>query len=388
MLKACFRKAVGYICSQLEHWLVMCKTLTDQNASEKPLNAVWAAVIRVLSEYKPLIVIVSAYVLIAQTLYRPRPEVVGGNELQSDAVAALLVDRLAPGLFIIAALTILWGALPKMGIMEDRHKATFISPFTAITKDGGEPLIRLTIGLSLLAFLVVTFAGVKAQIPNLSPFHWDMALYRLDHALHVGVDPWRITWFLFGSDAATVIIDRLYFSWFLVIHVALFATMLFDQNTSRRRQYMLTYVLIWTVLGTFLAIVFSSAGPCYMADLQNGNTSYAPLMSQLDNVSSQYFLTSQFLQSQLWAAYTANLVTNYGISAMPSLHVAHAVLLILLARSHGKLLTNMAAGYAIIILIGSVHLGWHYAVDGYFAAIATLALWRASGWWVDRKGRA
>jgi len=342
----------------------------------------------VLGEYKPLIVIVSAYVLIAQTLYRPRPGVVGGNELQHDAVAVLLVDRLAPGLFIIAALTILWGALPKMGIMEDRHKATFISPFTAITKDGGEPLIRLTIGLSLLAFLVVTFAGVKAQIPNLSPFHWDMALYRLDHALHGGVDPWRITWFLFGSDAATVIIDRLYFSWFLVIHVALFVTMLFDQNTSRRRQYMLTYVLIWTVLGTFLAIVFSSAGPCYMADLQNGNTSYAPLMSQLDNVSSQYFLTSQFLQPQLWAAYTANLVTNYGISAMPSLHIAHAVLLILLARSHGKLLTNMAAGYAIIILIGSVHLGWHYAVDGYFAAIATLALWRASGWWVDRKGRA
>lgn len=365
----------------------MSKTLANQSAPEKPLNAVWGAVMRVLGEYKPLIVIVSAYVLCAQALYRSLTGPIGGNELQYDAVAALLADRLAPGLFIITALTMLWGALPKMGVIADRHKATFISPFAAITKDGGEPLFRLTIGLSLLAFLVVTFSGVKAQIPNLSPFHWDMTLHQFDRTLHGGVDPWRITWFLFGTDTATVIIDRLYFSWFLVIHVVLFATMLFDQNTIRRRQYMLTYVLIWTVLGTFLAIAFSSAGPCYMADLQNGNAAYAPLMSQLDDVSSRFFLTSHFLQSQLWDAYTTNAGTRYGISAMPSLHVAHAVLLILLARNHGKLLTNMAAGYAIIILIGSVHLGWHYAVDGYFAAIATLALWRASGWWVSRKGR-
>jgi hypothetical protein len=31
------------------------------------------------------------------------------------------------------------------------------------------------------------------------------------------------------------------------------------------------------------------------------------------------------------------------------------------------------------ILVGSVHLGWHYALDGYVAAAAVVALWAASG---------
>ena len=35
--------------------------------------------------------------------------------------------------------------------------------------------------------------------------------------------------------------------------------------------------------------------------------------------------------------------------------------------------------YALVILTGSVHLGWHYAVDGYVSAAAVLLLWVASG---------
>lgn len=346
------------------------------------------AVKNVLNEYAPLIVIVAAYVAVAQTLHQTLPGLAGDNDLQYDAVADLLIDRLAPGLFIIAALSVLWSVVPKLGpklgIMTDQHKAAYISPLTALSQNGGEPLIRLMTALSLLAILIIAFSGLKAEIPNISPFHWDVAFYRLDQVLHGGIDPWRLTWFLFGSDTATIIIDRLYFSWFLVIHVVLFATILFDPNVQRRRQYMLTYVLIWIVLGTVLAIIFSSAGPCYMADLENGNTAYLPLMSQLESVANQTPLFSQFLQSKLWFAYSQNVGTRYGISAMPSLHVAHVVLLVFLARRHGKLLTNIAVGYAIIIMVGSVHLGWHYAVDGYAAALATLALWRASGWWVRK----
>jgi PAP2 superfamily len=37
------------------------------------------------------------------------------------------------------------------------------------------------------------------------------------------------------------------------------------------------------------------------------------------------------------------------------------------------------AAYAAVVLVGSVHLGWHYAVDGYVSIVATLAI----GWAVD-----
>ena len=37
-----------------------------------------------------------------------------------------------------------------------------------------------------------------------------------------------------------------------------------------------------------------------------------------------------------------------------------------------------------VLFIGSVHLGWHYAVDGYVAIVGTAAIWwavgRAQGW--------
>jgi hypothetical protein len=46
-----------------------------------------------------------------------------------------------------------------------------------------------------------------------------------------------------------------------------------------------------------------------------------------------------------------------------------------------------AAGFCAVILFGSVHLGWHYAVDGYFSIIATVAIWKIVGWALSRKGR-
>jgi hypothetical protein len=35
----------------------------------------------------------------------------------------------------------------------------------------------------------------------------------------------------------------------------------------------------------------------------------------------------------------------------------------------------------MIIFIGSIHLGWHYAVDGIFSAIGMWAIWKAVNWW-------
>jgi hypothetical protein len=36
-------------------------------------------------------------------------------------------------------------------------------------------------------------------------------------------------------------------------------------------------------------------------------------------------------------------------------------------------------GVLLLVLVGSVALGWHYAVDGIFSIAATLWLWRLVG---------
>jgi len=65
---------------------------------------------------------------------------------------------------------------------------------------------------------------------------------------------------------------------------------------------------------------------------------------------------------------------------MPSLHVAIAVLQALLGWRLSRKLGLILTGYAVIVLLGSVHLAWHYAVDGYLSILLALIVWKASGW--------
>ena len=44
--------------------------------------------------------------------------------------------------------------------------------------------------------------------------------------------------------------------------------------------------------------------------------------------------------------------------------------------------------FASVVLVGSVHLGWHYAVDGYLSIVATLAIWWLVGALTDRRQQA
>ena len=68
-----------------------------------------------------------------------------------------------------------------------------------------------------------------------------------------------------------------------------------------------------------------------------------------------------------------------GISAMPSIHVAMAVVFALLGMRVNCWLGIVLIAYAVIIQIGSVILGWHYAIDGYVSIILTILLWKLVG---------
>jgi TRAP-type C4-dicarboxylate transport system permease small subunit len=61
------------------------------------------------------------------------------------------------------------------------------------------------------------------------------------------------------------------------------------------------------------------------------------------------------------------------------MHVSIAVLLALLYFRIHRWLGWAAAGFAVIIMVGSVHLGWHYAADGYLSAALTIVIWKGFG---------
>jgi uncharacterized membrane protein len=63
------------------------------------------------------------------------------------------------------------------------------------------------------------------------------------------------------------------------------------------------------------------------------------------------------------------------------------VLFALVGWRTSRLLGWLFTAYACVILIGSVHLGWHYAVDGYFSIAGALLIWAGVRLLLRRFGR-
>lgn len=244
----------------------------------------------------------------------------------------------------------------------------------------------------VLPVLIGAYSSFKTMIPALNPFQWDQRFYALDQWLHFGADPWRLTHALFGGETATQIINLGYNAWFGVMWVAiLFHTIKIDAARDRM-QFLLGFVLLWTILGAAAALALSSAGPCYYGAATGLADPYAPLMAKLYAIDASLGgqdgglgLLALRTQEMLWQAHVDGVSqVGAGISAMPSLHVAVATLIALAAWRHSRAWGWAMTGYAGLILVGSVHLGWHYAVDGYLSIAATVLIWRFAGWLLGR----
>ena len=96
-----------------------------------------------------------------------------------------------------------------------------------------------------------------------------------------------------------------------------------------------------------------------------------------------------FVREALWLDYKMVFEgTISGISAMPSLHNAMCVLLFLAARNIDRRLAAAAAIFALLIFIGSVHLGWHYAIDAYISLFGVLVIWKLAGFLTSKSESA
>jgi len=159
-------------------------------------------------------------------------------------------------------------------------------------------------------------------------------------------------------------------------------------RSSLRDQYLLTYAAAWIVLGTFLAFLFSSAGPAYYGHLYGDPNPYAPLLNHLLEVHQRHPLLAIRIQRALWDAERAGIAAGgAGVSAMPSLHVAMAELCAIIGRrSERRTVAYSLTTFSVLTLLASIYLGAHYALDGYVSIIGVHVLWRGSGRLVKRYG--
>ncbi|MDQ3137243.1 MAG: phosphatase PAP2 family protein [Gemmatimonadota bacterium] len=223
--------------------------------------------------------------------------------------------------------------------------------------------------------LMNTFGSWKAALPRIHAFRFDETLTRLDAELHFGRLPWQWLQSVLGHPPVTVAIDALYYCW-LVLLTGVVVWQAWSERRELRARFFISFALIWCLLGSVAAIAFSSAGPCYYA-LVTGNASpYADLMAYLNLVDRTHPLTALYVQGALWNDYAHATATPFtGISAMPSLHVAMPVLFALLGGQVHRILGAAFSAFAAVVLLGSVHLGWHYAIDGYLSIAGVVAIW-------------
>jgi hypothetical protein len=245
-------------------------------------------------------------------------------------------------------------------------------------------------GLPMLlatTLFIFDFAVLKSQIAAIAPFSWDLTLDGWDKALHFGYRPWELLQPVLGSGPATFLININYNIWFVVMNLMLLHFTFYERPGEVRTHFMLTFMVTWVLGGTLLAMLFSSAGPCYVEAMGLGSEAYGPLMQRLHVINETWPIWALETQDMLWSLKREGSLMG-GISAMPSMHNATVLLFVFTCWHWGRWFRFASIAHAVLIFLGSIHLGWHYAADAYVAFALVSLIWLAmrplARWWHGR----
>ena len=243
-----------------------------------------------------------------------------------------------------------------------------------------EAVVGAALVLAAVVPFQTTFSSVKRTIDDVRGFPWDPALAQLDRLVHFGRHPWQWLQWIVEDRALLFLIDRLYLWWFPAVSLFLF-WLAWTPHRRLRQRALISTVLIWAVGGNLLALMLASAGPCYYRHADPARVDpYERLLATLDlHARSGEYVQARVVQRMLWHTATEDPIAPLrGVSAMPSMHVAMAVLMALTGWTRSRIAGVLLWGFAAVTMVGSVVLGWHYALDGYVGAVLAWTVWRCT----------
>jgi hypothetical protein len=276
--------------------------------------------------------------------------------------------------FVFLAIMFLWQLILNFN---NGFKGIFLSAKHLHVKylqaDKLSGVLLLIIALPIYFSAYTTF---KINTNNTKAFLFDALFKDIDYSLHGGRHPWEILYPFFANEQITLLLDWMYLNGWFMAWPIIFIWMAWTPRRDIRWLFFSTFMVSWIFLGIFLANLFSSAGPCYFDKITGDFGPYTALFQHLHNINGITPLSSINGQEQLWAAYRGgSFLSGGGVSAMPSMHISMMTTCALGSWSLNKTIGYLFIFLTLLILVGSIYLGWHYAIDGYVSIILTCLIW-------------
>lgn len=241
-------------------------------------------------------------------------------------------------------------------------------------------LADIITGFVTLCLTLTCFSVFKSAVVGANGYVYDPVFIAWDRAIF-GRDAWEVTHGILPSAVATKWIDALYHPLFLPMILGYLICVSTDKKPALRYTYMLSYLASFVIIGMVMAAAMSSAGPIFEGTVFGDGTVFAAFHEQVgtQNEESGPF-TFLFAYNYLLSIYTVGKSQFAGgISAMPSMHIVLAWLCVFAAWHLGRIVGAVFTVYGFCIWFGSVHLGWHYFVDGLVALIVLTVIWGVMG---------
>ena len=255
----------------------------------------------------------------------------------------------------VAACHVLWTTVRMATLGLDRPLAALLA------KLDWQQIKSICLWSILLALNLTFFCTIKAQLGQIVPFWADPLLADMDKIL-LGADAWRLTeWFI--HEQLAFLYHRGWFFWlaFVTFYVCK------QPASSEKDRLLLSYVMLWSFFGPIVHLMLPAAGPVFYSELGYGDRFVGLEQSE----------SSLAVKAYLWDSYVNKIFyTASGISAMPSLHLTTMYWSLIAIRNTRWLAFGWL--FTAYIFLGSIAIGWHYAVDGIAGGIgAVLCYWIA-----------
>ncbi|MGD8764441.1 MAG: phosphatase PAP2 family protein [Desulfobacteraceae bacterium] len=219
--------------------------------------------------------------------------------------------------------------------------------------------------LASVEIIITIYTTIKQAIPLINNATYDNQLIAIEKWIHFGLNP---AWALANLNPPlwwTKLLDINYYLWF-IIKPLFFSYFLTHRNKNKRDHFISVYLGVW-VVGVLIGLAVPSHGPCYV------DPEHFPV---------ETMRISQHVQDKLWEAYqnlsritfsgNGGMTFGMGLMALPSLHVTVCILYVYFFWSEGLWWRWGTIIFTLMIFLGSLYSGWHYAIDGYVGILIVL----------------